>query len=481
MKKIKLESRQLLDVYKHIGGNASLSVENACIESVYITCFNILVDPGLFETFCVLNVDQYEQKKPFLENIREGIRTNKNKLDEVIIKNKKAINDFFETVQTQCENESINFDEKRLKSFWVNLNGGAYGGGRNFLNNAIESICKYSAESSYKTNVFLNPINAKQLRFDKGAMSYICARPSAGKTTALLNILMDSLHQGRRVVYFTAEETIEQLSVKLIKNEFYYLCNNSNCNSLPKNKNIKSDTQEYFKSRIKYLFTMTENGRKDLELKTKGQCNDQDLIDSKILQAIDFINKKAMADELQFVNVSLLNSFEELKKEVSLQDPESIVLFDYIQKLPIPQNAQNYSQTYSQLKMLVNELSATVRDNGLIGIAGAQMGRETDKGKTDQLLSMSYIRECGDIENDATLCIGIGKNKDSNQRFYNVMKSRNDNYNESKIVNLDDNYAFSYVRTKGKLKENGIFELEYYEQKGQKKAKKETPDFGDEE
>lgn len=471
-KKTEIKTTELDSIFQIIGG--SLSPAYKCIESVYIACFNKIIDPGMFETYCVLK--QPEQKKQVLDNIRAEIEKNKTKLDKVILSNKKAISDFFDIEQSTSEENGIVFDEKRTGEFWRNLDGGAYGGGKDFLNNAIKSICNYSESSSYKTNVFLNPLNAKPLLFDKGAMSYICARPSAGKTTALLNIVMDALHQARKVVYFTAEETIEQLSVKLIKNEFFSLCNNSEYKSLINKVTQHGDTQEYFKGRIKYLFSMSNAGREEITKRVKGQSTDQDLIDYKILQAIDFINEKAQNESIQFISVSLLNGFDGLKKEVALQEPDTIVLFDYIQKLPIPQSAMNYNQAYSQLKNLVNELSSTVRDNGLIGIAGAQMGRDTDKGKTEQLLSMSYIRECGDIENDATLCIGIGKNKDTNARFYNVMKSRNGNYNESKIVSLNDNYDFAYMRTKGTLQENGLFELEYYNSK-----KRDDLDFDDDE
>ncbi len=474
-KKIQIQITALSLIFENIGGNIAPSPATSCIESIYIFLFNKIIDPGMFETYCALPETQHEQRKQTLDNLRADISKNKNKLDKAILENKREINNFFESVQAECEKNGITFNEKRINEFWRNLAGGAYGGGKDFFNNAIKSICNYSATSSYKTNVFLNPINAKPLLFDKGAMSYICARPSAGKTTALLNIAMDALHQARKVVYFTAEETIEQLSVKLIKNEFYSLCNNKDYKSLSNKITIQGDTQEYFKGRIKYLYTMNDNGRKEIITRVRGQCTDQDLIDYKIMQAVDFINEKAQNEDLQFVSVSLLDGFEGLKKEVSLQEPDTIVLFDYIQKLPIPQSAANYTQAYSQLKNLVNELSSTVRDNGLIGIAGAQMGRETDKGKTEQLLSMSYIRECGDIENDATLCIGIGKNKDTNRRFYNVMKSRNGNYNETKIVSLNDSYDFSYMRTKGSLQENGLFKLDYYDSN----KDEETPDFDD--
>ena len=457
-KKIEIHTTELSSIFDVIGG--SIAPSHKCIESVYIACLN-KIDPGLYETYCALS-NNPESRPQVLESIKKEIAGNKTKLDKIILGNKKAISDFFDIVQTECENAGISFNEKKTAEFWRNLDGGAYGGGQDFLNKVIKSICDYSESSSYKTNVFLNPLNAKPLLFNKSTMSYICARPSAGKTTALLNIVMDALHQARKVVYFTAEETIEQLSVKLIKNEFFSLCNNSEYKSLINKVTQHGDTQEYFKGRIKYLFSMSNAGREEITKRVKGQSTDQDLIDYKILQAIDFINEKAQNESIQFISVSLLNGFDGLKKEVALQEPDTIVLFDYIQKLPIPQSAMNYNQAYSQLKNLVNELSSTVRDNGLIGIAGAQMGRDTDKGKTEQLLSMSYIRECGDIENDATLCIGIGKNKDTNARFYNVMKSRNGNYNESKIVSLNDNYDFAYMRTKGTLQENGLFELEYY-------------------
>ena len=473
-KKIEIYTTELSSIFNSIGGSVAGSPAITSIESVYIACLN-KNDPGMYETYCALS-NKPEQQPQVLESIRQEIKVNKNKLDKIILGNKKAISDFFEDVQSECEKAGIPFNEKQTAEFWRNLAGGAYGGGKNFFNNVIKSICEYSESSSYKTNVFLNPINAKPLLFNKSTMSYICARPSAGKTTALLNIVMDALHQARKVVYFTAEETIEQLSVKLIKNEFYSLCNNKEYKSLSNKVSMQGDTQEYFKDRIKYLFSMSDAGREEIIKRVKGQSTDQDLIDYKILQAIDFINEKAQSEDLQFVSVSLLDGFSGLQKEVSLQEPETIVLFDYIQKLPIPQSAFNYTQAYSQLKNLVNELSSTVRDNGLIGIAGAQMGRDTDKGKTEQLLSMSYIRECGDIENDATLCIGIGKNKDTNARFFNVMKARNIGYNESKIVTLNDNYDFSYMRTKGALQENGLFELEYYNSK-----KSDDLDFDDDE
>lgn len=89
---------------------------------------------------------------------------------------------------------------------------------------------------------------------------------------------------------------------------------------------------------------------------------------------------------------------------------------------------------------------------GCIVIAGAQFNRSstgTNRGEEngDDIFSEASFKDCGDIEQDATIAIGVGWNNDDlnrKDRFYTILKNR-EGGGVGKRFDLDFHGAYSYM------------------------------------
>ncbi len=91
---------------------------------------------------------------------------------------------------------------------------------------------------------------------------------------------------------------------------------------------------------------------------------------------------------------------EDVVKEIEKNPQGTLILLDYMQRLPAPERFQA-AQRYLQIQKSSAELLKAAIGKQLIVIAGAQLRREGGEKGKETTPSMESIRESGDIEQDA--------------------------------------------------------------------------------
>ncbi|MCQ2387836.1 MAG: hypothetical protein MJ066_05285, partial [Clostridia bacterium] len=79
----------------------------------------------------------------------------------------------------------------------------------------LHNIINENENDNYKCTIF-PPAGNKTLNFPCGTLSYLGARTSRGKTTAMISIIVDALHQNKGVAIITNEESTDEIQLRLI-------------------------------------------------------------------------------------------------------------------------------------------------------------------------------------------------------------------------------------------------------------------------
>ncbi len=211
-----------------------------------------------------------------------------------------------------------------------------------------------------------------------GAITIIAGRPSHGKTTFLLNLMMQqaAAYPDKHFFFFSYEQTKNQLMTRLLMREANLVLD-------PYGNNY---TQ--YKRYIKY----------------KNQ--DEPAIEAARRRLADFDNRIFLIDERYTVE-QLTGVLAQLAKRHRI----GAVYIDYIQK--IGTKIKSYSRQ-TELQTISNQLLDRALSLKIPVIMGAQFNRESMKpGRTQTAdkkrkpITEDYIREAGDIEQDANLILGL--------------------------------------------------------------------------
>jgi replicative DNA helicase len=133
---------------------------------------------------------------------------------------------------------------------------------------------------------------------------------------------------------------------------------------------------------------------------------------------------------------------EEVKEEIEKCEDGSLILLDYMQRLPAPDGFHT-AQRYLQIQKASAELLKTANEKQLIVIAGAQRKREDNNKSKETAPSMDSIRESGDIEQDAHNVVILNKD------YAEVAKSR-EGGETAKKMNIKAVKQFVFWETNGK-------------------------------
>lgn len=216
--------------------------------------------------------------------------------------------------------------------------------------------------------------------FTPGAISLIAGRPSHGKTTLLFNLLleMSRIYRGESFYFFTYEEPVKNLSVKLLNRltatdlSGYYRDQN-----LPKPTNY-----EFIKAYIKAK-------RKDIKEIEEGKELLRELIDSQRIKVID-------------VNYSV----EQLASLIAyLQKKERIggVFIDYIQRMRTERRTQDKR---TEIAHISDQVLQIAKESGLPIILGAQLNRAT-LTSGNKKPTLENLKEAGNLEEDSNTVLSV--------------------------------------------------------------------------
>jgi DNA primase len=237
-----------------------------------------------------------------------------------------------------------------------------------FVNDFLEDVTQ--TETGLKTGY--KGIDDK-LRIPVGAMTFIAGRPGHGKTTMMLNLLVNMLneYQEKNFYFFSYEEAKWRLSLKLIMNIAGV--------ELHKDQNFRAYIN-YFKEK-KGAKNRIEKALKDFESYTQeGRL---------------FLIDRAMSSD------DLASTIHYLAER---DDNVGGIFIDYVQKIPSP---ASHSQRYLEIASVTETLRETTQSLNIPIIAGAQANRESSKGGNSTIIKKEHLRESGDIEQDANLILGI--------------------------------------------------------------------------
>jgi len=222
--------------------------------------------------------------------------------------------------------------------------------------------------------------------FTPGAITLIAGRPAHGKTTFMLNLLlrMSRIYPDRRFYFFTYEEPLTNLYVKLINilsgvdlREYY-----------PGNV---STNYEFIKRYIKDGWGDRKSINRDypLYILSLAMRELQDLMDTQRIQVID---KSYSAEELYSL-ISYLNK----------REPIGAVFIDYIQRMRAEAKTEGMRTKIAHISDTVLQ---TAKDTGLPIILGAQLNRATLDSKEGKP-KLDNLKEAGNLEEDANTVLSV--------------------------------------------------------------------------
>ena len=217
--------------------------------------------------------------------------------------------------------------------------------------------------------------------FTPGAITLIAGRPSHGKTTFMFNLLlqMSSLYQRESFYFFTYEEPVKNISVKLL------------------NRLIDTDLSGYFKeikdlpkpTNYEFVKSYIRAGRKDIKAVEEGKRQLQELIDSQRIKVID---RSYSVEQLSSL-IAYLNTKEDI----------GAVFIDYIQRMNTERKTQDKRTEIAHISDSVLQIA---KDSGLPIILGAQLNRATTESKGGKP-KLENLKEAGNLEEDANTVISV--------------------------------------------------------------------------
>lgn len=317
------------------------------------------------------------QRSNFRQAIEEALPISSDQLEERIEKQKQ------ELTQEKAINSAKSVESKlakfRQEGDIVNL--------QRTLENGLDSLKEargITVPEPYKVDDFLQDINKAQtglktgfnsldkyLEISRGALTFVAGRPGHGKTTLMLNVLLNMVenYPDQNFYYFSYEEARDRLSLKLIMNLAEYTLNK----------------QTNFNAYLNYF-------------KEKRGTEDQvDKIEKALSQLYDYTEENRLYLVAEAMKADRLAST--IHHLANRDDNVGAIFIDYIQKVEPP---TSQDQRYREIAKVTERLRETAQTLSIPIIAGAQLNRNTT-GKP----KMDHLRESGDIEQDANLILGL--------------------------------------------------------------------------
>lgn len=290
------------------------------------------------------------------------------------------------------------------------------------------------------------------IEFKHGTLSFIGARTSRGKTTAMTSVAVDALQSERRILFLTLEETDRQILRRLIMCLAYM-------NAYDKGDKGDKELLGKLESASNPFYDDTERGKlqklisplsayKAWEYRLTHHTNR--IISPVFASAMDSAYKQVEAwhkNNMIVFHNGAGEDFRPLVTATRQAGNSDIILFDYAQLAP----ANGVVKDSYGKKIAVDEtdkaLLATAREKGCVVIAGAQFNRaDTTKDDLgDDVFSDKSFADCGNMETDAHILIGIGWNDcNHDARFYKVLKNREGNGGDEYTLHFNGAYSFMY-------------------------------------
>jgi hypothetical protein len=267
------------------------------------------------------------------------------------------------------------------------------------------------------------------LSFPDGTTSYIGARTSRGKTTAMVNLARETITAKRKTIFITLEMSGKQIFNKLILSTAFSL-------------GIANDKENNPKNRRAF---MSMNPAKDIysvlrkaDIPGSGATTFREYVREayKIIHAAQTSGAFTLYDGRGATEPEIINFI------TSWGETGAVILLDYIQKMP-PKPGTD-TDSFRRVQAISYDVANAAAETNAVIIAGAQFNRLGGVDALGDLFDEQSFREAGDIEQDAHNAIGIGWKTDKQGRFYEILKTREDK-KQGTIFDLDFIGEYSYM------------------------------------
>jgi hypothetical protein len=358
-------------------------------------------------------------------------------------KEKEEVEDIKDKVKNSIEGATTKEDLRKI------LDGSAKETGTKIIlktipkpyswNNYIDDTRNYDPDKEFRPKLF-NDGKEMNLSFPDGTMSVIGARTGIGKTTALINLALDAISDGgvfsnenlledrsRKCLFITREMSGRQLFNKLILSRAY-----SRALS-------QSTTQDLNKINSYSTLFKIINDPKDIDILPNIETNHENKKHIIIKEDIEFIQERVESGKI-IMQEAFHMKLEEISTLISKQGKGTLVLIDYMQRLPDPSD-KNYDG-FMRVKRISDAIVKATIESEAVTICDAQFNRNVNLEKE---FTDASFRESGDIEQDAHNAIGIGLKEDKISRFFKVLKAREGNAT-GKIYNIEFEGAWAFMK-----------------------------------
>lgn len=273
-----------------------------------------------------------------------------------------------------------------------------------------------------------------------GSISIIAARPGGGKTSAMVNIVRETLcsekENNRKILYVNLEMNYRQILTNLHLSCIYAFATEEERAKLSQLKK----TILAFNSTMKGQDWADKHWLDD-EDKDEDQREQVGIGKTQMFMGYFSKTKNLIKEAMDSGRLKIYDGIgqpnEEIQKEIVKCETGSLILLDYMQRLSAPKEFHN-AQRYLQIQKASAELLKAAIEKQLIVIAGAQRKREDDDNKP----SMESIRESGDIEQDAHNVVILAKDKDTGKDFAKVGKAREGGMGKQMVINPVKQFIF---------------------------------------
>lgn len=206
-----------------------------------------------------------------------------------------------------------------------------------------------------------------------GAITIVAGRPGHGKTTTLLNLLVNFLEASpdKSFHFFSYEEAKKFLALKLVMIM----------------AGVLADEKAPGQSQRAYLHYLRERRGTIPEIEKAIAKYDEYVSSGRLVLSDEMLPGEDLATTIGYL---------------AQGGKVGAILVDYIQRIPL---RESKAQRYLDIKEVSSLLLAQAVSTDVPIILGAQLGRGKNTGKAD--ISLDNLRESGDIENDANVVLGV--------------------------------------------------------------------------
>lgn len=299
------------------------------------------------------------------------------------------------------------------------------------------------------------------LIFPYSTISYIGARTSRGKTTAMISLAIDALRQDKQVIFITLEEPPTKIQRRLVMCQAYSAASDQDRKALltecyNRYPNEKGSPLTAYNALVDML---GKDNTPDASPFTSGL-----IFPDAITSAWKYIRERHNDSRLSIYDATVHCDRNRIRDRLLKASEGDIVLFDYIQRTHGTEG-EGTDTDIMRIRKASDMLIEVSQARKSIVIAGAQFNRSStgqtstsrqkaSSKESNDTFSESSFKDCGDIEQDATIAIGIGWHRDKDgvvdeDRFYEILKNR-EGGGVGKQYTLDFHGEYSYMASKGK-------------------------------